>query len=732
MRRAIRRLQVCIPFAIAIAVPHSVQARDGRSAEKAKRARTSGIRRPKSTPGRAKPRKHPSKKHGRSRTTLGRRKTRLRHRTPRRQYRYDPTRKSVVPMVVSPKRKPKPNELPLGATPWGRGVGFLIWAPKAKKLDLVVDKVGTFAMKATGKGYYYAFVDSVGPGSLYGYKINGEGATLPDPVSYRQPNGVFGMSEVVDHTQFRWTDAGWRGLPLSRMDITEVHVGTLTRQGTLKAGARAIKSLVTNTVELMPVHQFSGKRNWGYDPSQLFAVQNSYGTPNDLRRLVNSAHRANKAVLMDVVYNHSGPVGAFSGSFAPYFEKGKTPWGGGVSVAGPKGREIARHFIENALMWVNAYHLDGLRVDATVYLPDALLKELSRAIAAVAKKTGRKIVLISEHNRNDRRVTAPVSKGGHGFDGQWSMDLQYALRALLAGERGGRIDHYAKDPFRWVSRAVAHGWAYEGQRPPSQKARFGSSTDGIAPSRFVVAKDDHDQIGNTPRGQRLGNRVGPGLDRAIDALYGFMPFTVMNFQGDEYRAPQTFDFFVDVKEPLAGQIRAGRNREWAPWLGDRKFRDPNAVATFKANKLNPKDRRSRVGRQALALSRELFGLRARHPVLKLRSAEQYQVVRYSKEQVLMQHRWSRSGASEIIALTNLSNKSVTIDVANRGEVERSAKSRTRRPVTGIWGVLLSTEEKRFGGGERGPKRNDRIDLRAHPRITLPPQSAVYLQKTKTR
>lgn len=632
-------------------------------------------------------------------------------------------------VTVDSTRPPRPDELPLGATVWGDGVGFLLWAPKAQKVELVLEGKRSIALEPQPNGYFSSYVKGIGAGTRYGFKLNGEGNVMPDPVSHRQPNGVLSLSEVVEHTQFKWSDQHWKGLPLSKMDITEAHVGTLTPKGTFASAQPAIKAMVANTVELMPVHQFPGKRNWGYDPAQIFAVQHSYGTPDELRGLVNAAHNANKAVLLDVVHNHPGPEGAFSNAYGPYFEGPKTPWGNGVAVDGPQGREVARHFVENALFWMNEYHVDGLRFDATVYLPKNLLTELSHATAQVKKVTGRELVLISENNRNNRAVTQPVLAGGHGFDGQWSMDLQYALRALLAGEKGWRIDRYTDDPFKWATRAIARGWAYEGQTSPVDKGPFGTSAAHLDPASFVVAKDDHDQIGNTPKGARLGNRVGPASDRAIDALYGFLPYTLMNFQGDEYRAPQPFDFFVDVKEPLASQIRSGRNREWAEWLGDNgAFRDPNAVTTFNGNKLKAQDRQTSAAKQALRLTQELAKLRVENPALNVRSNAHYEVVAFPEQRTLMQRRWSPDGKSEMLALTNLSDKRVTIDLGTQGVIEPTTEQAVaRRALTGKWKVTLNTEESRFGGKGGGFKQGEPLDLGKKSTVTLDPSSAMYLQ-----
>lgn len=658
------------------------------------------------------------------------------HQAAVRRFQYDPHTRQVRQVVIDPSRPFTAKDLPLGATVWGNGVAFLLWAPKASRVELVLDNGQTRTLTPDEHGYVSTHVEGIGPGTRYGYRLDDNSYVMPDPGSHRQPDGEMGLSEVVDHA-FAWKDGGWKGRSLAEMNITETHVGTATSRGTFEGLRKVIGSSADDTVELMPLHQFPGKRNWGYDPAQLFAVQNTYGTPQELKRLVNKAHGEKKAVLIDVVHNHPGPQGAFSGAYGPYFEGKRTPWGGGVNVEGAQGREVTRHFIENALFWLNEYHADGLRFDATVFLPPELLAELSEAVRQLEASTGRKYVLISENNRNNSIVTKPVKEGGHGFDGQWSMDLQYALRALLANEKGWRIDRYVQAPFDWALKAIARGWGYEGQRSPfpgdlaeQPDGHFGTPAVGVPAPAMVVAKDDHDQIGNTPLGQRLGNRIGPRLDRAVDALFSFLPFTVMKFQGDDYRAKQPFDFFVDVdpSSQLATDIRNGRNREWDLWLQGQKFRDPISEETYQGNVLDPRERNSSPHREAMTLSQELLKLRTRHPVLKARTTETYEVIGFKEENAVVQRRWTKAG-QELLAVTNFSDHPVELDLAQGGVVERTGeKDEPRRPLSGQWKLVLNTEDARFGGEGVGPVKGQPVDFTKGTRLTVPAGSALYLEK----
>jgi 1,4-alpha-glucan branching enzyme len=279
-------------------------------------------------------------------------------------------------------------------------------------------------------------------------------------------------------------------------------------------------------------------------------------------------------------------------------------------------------------------------------------------------------------------------------------------------------------------KAIAKGWAYEGEVSPYEKAPFGTPATGVPPEAIIVAKDDHDQIGNTPLGERLGNRIGPRLDRAVDALFGFLPFTVMNFQGDDYRAKQPFDFFVDVSDPLASQIREGRNREWAEWLGaGREFRDPISEKTFEGNQLNLADRKKSPHREAFALSSEIFALRSKHPALKRRDSATYEVVGFEAQRSSMQRRWTPEG-DELMALTNMSNEPVELDLTQGVLEPTGAGPAERRAVNGQWKVILNTETARFGGDGSGPKEGTTLDFSASTRVTVPPGTAFYLERTR--
>src|SRR5437762_11144351 len=392
----------------------------------------------------------------------------------------------------------------LGATWLGEDrCRFVVWAPHAAKVEVRVlgPQPQTAMMEKLDRGYYEAVVEGMAPGSDYVYRLDA-GEERPDPASRFQPQGVHGASQVVDTQAFAWGDDGWRGLPLEKYLIYELHVGTFTPEGAFDGvipHLDELKDLGITAVELMPVAQFPGSRNWGYDGVYPFAVQASYGGPEGLKRLINACHQREIAVALDVVYNHLGPEGNYLGDFGPYFsDRYRTPWGGALNFDGPDGDGVRRHFIENTRAWVRDFHLDGLRLDAIHAIYDAspvhILTEITAAAREEARLQGRPAHIMAESHDNDRRIVLPPEAGGIGLDAVWSDDFHHALHVRLTGERGGYYADFTEP--RRLPTALAEGFAFQGEYSEYFGRDRGTPSADLPGERFVICAESRSgQIG---------------------------------------------------------------------------------------------------------------------------------------------------------------------------------------------------------------------------------------------
>ncbi len=474
----------------------------------------------------------------------------------------------------------------LGATYLGAGrCRFRVWAPRARRVDL--DLGGRVVPLRPGpRGYHAAEVEGVAPGARYRYRLDG-GQALPDPASRHQPDGVHGPSAVVDPAAHAWSDGAWRGPDPESLILYECHVGTCTAEGTFAAIIPRLPELArlgVTALELMPVVQFPGTRNWGYDGVYPFAPQASYGGPAGLCRLVDACHAQGLAVILDVVYNHLGPEGDHLPAFGPYFTAAyHTPWGAALNFDGPDSDEVRRLFRESAVHWVRECHIDGLRLDAVQAIldrsPRPFLAELAGAVRRAAAAAGRGVLLIAESDANDPRLLRPAERGGLGLDAVWSDDFHHALHALLTGERGGYYADFGD--VRRLAGAFAHGFAFTGQRSRYRRRRHGAPATGCAPRQFVVFSQNHDQIGNRAAGERLAALAGPDAARLAAAAVLLSPFTPLLFMGEERGETAPFLYFTSHGDPgLAEAVREGRRRECAAagWAAEPP--DPQAEATF--------------------------------------------------------------------------------------------------------------------------------------------------------
>ena len=475
----------------------------------------------------------------------------------------------------------------LGATPKNeQQTQFVVWAPKCKEVSIEI--VGSdnkrYPLKRGDRGYFTGSAP-VGPGTRYLVVPDG-GDGRPDPASRLQPEGVHGPSEVVDPS-FDWTDDDWRGLPLNEYVIYELHIGTFSNEGTFDSAIPhldELRDLGVTAIEIMPVAQFPGKRNWGYDGVQPFAVQNSYGGPAGLKRLVDACHARGLAVVLDVVYNHMGPEGNYLGEFAPYFtEKYKTPWGPAVNVDEAHSDEVRRFFIDNALEWLTDYHFDALRLDAVHGILDTSAKpflgELSEAVAQRAKKLDRQLILIAESDLNDVRMISPVARGGMGMHAQWTDDFHHSLHALLTQEDSGYYRDFGT--VGHLAESFRCGYVYKGDYSQYRLRRHGNSPADARDEQFVICSQNHDQIGNRMIGDRLTVLTDFERLKLAAAVVLLSPFVPLLFMGEEYAETQPFPYFIDHSDAkLIEAVRKGRKEEFASFTWKGEPPDPASEQTF--------------------------------------------------------------------------------------------------------------------------------------------------------
>src|SRR5215471_4197447 len=535
---------------------------------------------------------------------------------------------------------------------------FRVWAPLCNKLELHVTAPEDFVLLMEPKqlGYHTAVLEGVKPGARYKYRLE-NGKEFPDPVSRYQPEGVHGPSEVIDPS-FPWNDDRWFGLPIENYVIYELHVGTFTPEGTFDAVIPHLDELADTgitAIEIMPVAQFPGNRNWGYDGVYPFAVQNSYGGPSGLKKLVDACHARSLAVILDVVYNHIGPEGNYLPQYAPYYftDRYKTPWGQALNFDDAHSDEVRHFFIANAIEWITDYHIDALRLDAVHAILDHsalnFLEELGETVHGQGTFLNRRVYVIAESALNDTRVIRPQELGGYGLDAQWNDDFHHSLHTLLTSEREGYYVDFGD--FQHMAQAFSEGFVYSGRYSVNRGRRHGNSSRGVPPVKFVVFAQNHDQIGNRMLGERLGQLVSFEGSKLAAAIVVLSPFVPLLFMGDEYGETAPFQYFVSHSdEALIQAVRNGRREEFASfnWAGEPP--DPQAEETFRRSKLNHGLKQETRHRALLEYHTELIRLRKSLPALRTLSKEKMDVVSFEEECVLIVRRWS--GNNEVLAIFN--------------------------------------------------------------------------------
>ena len=601
----------------------------------------------------------------------------------------------------------------LGATYVGQGqCDFLVWAPQAQtvQVHLITPEDRLVALAPAARGYHHARIDGVEPGSLYWYWLR-DGVERPDPASRHQPQDVHGPSQVVDPA-FDWQDRVWAGPALPDYIIYELHVGTFSQAGTFDAVIPHLGALHTfgvTAIELMPVAQFPGNRNWGYDGVYPFAVHTSYGGPVGLKRLVNACHSQGIAVVLDVVYNHLGPDGNYFSDFAPYFtNRYQTPWGQAVNFDGPHSDEVRRYFIENALYWIRDYHIDALRLDAVHAIADQsaypFLAELARVVHEEAAALNRRVYLIAESDLNDARLLHAPVLGGYGLDAQWSDDFHHALHALVSGETEGYYQDFGT--VGHLAKALREGYVYSGQYSAFRQRRHGNSSRAVAADQLVVCAQNHDQVGNRMLGERLSQLVSfEGLKLAAGVVL-LSPFIPLLFMGEEYGEPAPFPYFVSHTEPeLIAAVRQGRREEFASFGWNDEPPDPQSPEVFAGAKLHHVLRQSGEHAVLQAFYQTLIGLRRSVPALRRLDKDRLDICAFEAEKVLLMRRHDDCDAA--MSGFNFSPHAATITLPW-----------TLEP----WHKRLDSADAQWHGpGSDVPVQ---LDAAAGSRLTLPPLAVV--------
>ena len=541
---------------------------------------------------------------------------------------------------------------------------FRVWAPLKDDMSLEIKGDRAREMVKDSEGYFSLNVDNVRPGTLYKYS-HGESAS-PDPASFFQPNGVHDYSAVVDHALFNWTDHEWRGLPIEELIFYELHVGTFTEEGTFEAMIGRLDDLREtgiNAIELMPICQFPGDRNWGYDAVFPYAVQNSYGGPDGLKKLVNACHEKGIAVFLDVVYNHIGPEGNCLPRFGPYFtDKYSTPWGDAINFDGDWSDGVRDFFCNNALYWLEQYHIDGLRLDAVHMAFDNgavnFWQYVNGKVNALQSRLGRPLYMIAESDLNSPRTIKQVEAEGLGFSAQWLDDFHHALYVLL--DPNGRERYIDFGLMDQLAKAYKEGFVHSGDYVKFRKRRHGQSSAGVSGERFVVFNQNHDQIGNRPNGERLSALVDDDRLKLAAAAILMSPYVPMLFMGEEYADSSPFFYFVSHSDPkLIEAVRKGRRNEFKDFNTAGEMPDPQDENTFRRCKLKWNERTADLHSEILRWHKGLIALRNSHPVLRNFNKNDVHVNAVGEEGLIL-HRQTEGGQSHIVCAFNFSERTISM------------------------------------------------------------------------
>jgi maltooligosyltrehalose trehalohydrolase len=572
--------------------------------------------------------------------------------------------------------------MPFGAEVSAAAALFRLWAPAAHKVDVVIGATArSHPMEARDHGWYETAVRDAGPGTRYAFRIDND-LTVPDPASRANPDGVHASSALVDPLTYAWQDDGWRGRPWDEAVVYELHVGAFTSEGTFAAAAERFPHLVdlgVTAVELMPVAAFPGRRNWGYDGVLLFAPATPYGTPDDLKRLVDTAHAHGLMVLLDVVDNHFGPEGNYLHAYAPQFfnPRHRTAWGAAINFDGENSRTVRDFFVHNALYWLEEFHFDGLRLDAVHAIADDSRPDIVGEIAQSMRERfdgDRELHLVLENDRNEAHYLRRDAAGRPILaTAQWNDDLHHALHVIATGESDGYYADYAKRPFECLGRALAEGFVFQGDASSYRGgARRGEPSADLPPTAFVSFAQNHDQIGNRALGERLGAVADARALRALVACVLLSPAPPMLFMGEEFAASTPFLFFCDFGPELADAVTRGRRAEFArlerfvdPAMRD-IIPDPNSEGTFVASKLDWRESAMPSGLACRSFYRHCLAQRRRHVVGLARDMTSGGVFGVD-ERRLLQVTWTTRDERRLHLVANLSPRPIAGVAFPRGE-----------------------------------------------------------------
>ncbi len=613
----------------------------------------------------------------------------------------------------------------LGAWLDGDGTRFRVWAPDEPSVAVILEgaEPSHFPLKRYPDGTFGGLARGMAAGARYRYEI--QGGRFPDPASRFQPEGVHGPSEVVDPAQFVWSDQAWRGVAHEDLVLYELHVGTFSPEGTF-AGAidrlPALADLGVTAVELMPLADFPGERNWGYDGVDLFAPARCYGQPDDLRRLVDEAHRLGLAVLLDVVYNHLGPEGNYLSVFSRHYfsTHHENPWGRGINFDGEKSSMVRQFFIENALHWIHEYHFDGLRLDATHAIFDDNPRHIITDLTTRVREStpGRRVHLIAEDHRNLAYMVKGEGEGGWGLNAVWADDFHHKVRVSLAGDNEGYYQDY-DGSMSALAEILNTGWHFTGQYSHYLDEHRGTDPTGLPPRRFVFCLQNHDQIGNRALGERLHHQIDRAAYRAASVLTLCAPATPLLFMGQEWSASTPFLYFTDHPEALGKLVTEGRRQEFGGFsmFSDPEAReripDPQAASTFESSRLDWSERAREPHASMLRLYQTLLALRQREPALRFAQPDSFEAFALTESTLLI--RQDAEAGPSLLAIIQM-NGSARVDLQGHPSLEALSGSRCQ--------LVLTTEDPPFAPEPDPPM----VDLAGDaPVIEFARPSAVLLR-----
>jgi maltooligosyltrehalose trehalohydrolase len=620
-------------------------------------------------------------------------------------------------------KNPWKRRLPIGAEPaGGNGVHFRVWAPRRQSIEVLLECGGelhSVPLTPERDGYFSGFAREAAPGHRYRYSLDGRQA-FPDPASRYQPDGPHCASQIVDPSAFPWTDQSWKGVRLEGQVIYEMHVGTFTAEGTWEAARRELPELAKvgiTVIEMMPVAEFPGRFGWGYDGVDLFAPTRLYGMPDDLRSFVNDAHALGLAVILDVVYNHIGPDGNFLAEYSPHYFTSKydNEWGDAINFDGDNSRPVRQFFVSNAAYWIDEYHMDGLRLDATQQIFDSsaenILQELTRHAREAA--SGREIIVVAENESQDARLARACEQGGYGLDGLWNDDFHHSLLVALTGQRTAYYTDYLGTPQEFIA-AVKRGFLYQGQYYRWQKRRRGTPAEDLRPAQFITFLENHDQVANSVRSDRVHRLTDAARLRALTALLLLAPGTPMLFQGQEFAASAPFLFFADHREELAQNVREGRAKFLSQFvrLVEGKelpvFADPGNLRTFESCKLDFSERQR--NRSIYDLHIDLLRLRREESAFRAQRRGAVDGAVLGPEALVLRF-FDQEGGDRLL-LVNLG-----VDVF----LEVAPEPLLAPPAQTNWEILWSSEDLRYQGSGIQPVETEAgWRLPAHAAVVLRP------------